>query len=151
MCVCVFTVLRDLVHGTLSSVLLVSLLSSQCYGPCISVSVSPDTWRLSGWTAVTVIDTWDFWLLVTLKWHISRVLHDSPYIGGPLWICLTAVFRSCVNGPFALLGCYTACISTKLPTFRDNLSVPSPRVKESSTVWPMKMGLTGCPETSAGN
>ena len=36
-----------------------------------------------------------------------------------------------------------------LPTFQDNLSVPSSRVKDSSwTVLPLKMGPIGCPETS---
>jgi hypothetical protein len=29
---------------------------------------------------------------------------------------------------FALVGCYAAQIGTKLPTFRENLSVPSSRV-----------------------
>jgi hypothetical protein len=30
----------------------------------------------------------------------------------------------------ALLGCYAACNGNYLPTFRDNISVPSSRVKE---------------------
>jgi len=32
---------------------------------------------------------------------------------------------------FALLGCYTAYIARDLQTFRDNLSVPLSRVKQS--------------------
>jgi hypothetical protein len=32
---------------------------------------------------------------------------------------------------FTLLGCYTAFIRSRLPSFRDNLSVPSSRVKLS--------------------
>jgi hypothetical protein len=34
-----------------------------------------------------------------------------------------------------------------LPTFRDNVSVPSSRVKKS-TSWPLQMGPIRCPETS---
>jgi len=35
---------------------------------------------------------------------------------------------------FALLGCYLAYIGDSLPTFRDNPSVPSTRVKKSSNL-----------------
>jgi len=37
----------------------------------------------------------------------------------------------------ALLGCYAACNGNSLPTFRDNLSVPSSRVK----VWRLRQTL----------
>ena len=47
-----------------------------------------------------------------------------------------------VNQIFALLGFYEAYSGNSIPTFRDNLSVPSSRVKQSK-----KMGLIGCPET----
>jgi hypothetical protein len=33
-----------------------------------------------------------------------------------------------------------------VPTFRDNLSVPSSRIKKSKTSWTLKMGPIGCPE-----
>jgi hypothetical protein len=33
---------------------------------------------------------------------------------------------------FGLLGCYAACITSKIATFRDNLPVPSSRVKQDS-------------------
>jgi hypothetical protein len=36
-------------------------------------------------------------------------------------------FRCGVNEIFALVGCYAAQIGSQLPTFRDNLSVPSSR------------------------
>jgi hypothetical protein len=39
-----------------------------------------------------------------------------------------------------------------LPTFRDNLSIPSSMVKKSKIrpfiSWPLRMGRIGCPETS---
>ena len=35
--------------------------------------------------------------------------------------------------PCALLGYYAACSGNSLPTFRDNLSVPSSRVKNPQT------------------
>ena len=31
---------------------------------------------------------------------------------------------------FSLMGCYAACIASLLPTFPDNLTVPSSRVKQ---------------------
>ena len=50
---------------------------------------------------------------------------------------------------FALLGYYAASSGNPLPTFRDNLSVLSSRLKQASyTYWPLKMGPIGFPETS---
>jgi hypothetical protein len=43
----------------------------------------------------------------------------------------------------ALLDCYSAISSNPLPTFRDNLSLPSSRVKN--------LGTIGCPDTSVRN
>jgi hypothetical protein len=50
----------------------------------------------------------------------------------------------------ALLGYYAASCGNCLPTFRDNVLVPSSRVSYSDS-WPLKMGLTRCPETSVNN
>ena len=47
--------------------------------------------------------------------------------------------------PCALLRFYAAQIGSLLPTFRDNLSVPSSRVKQ--TVWPLNMKETWFSET----
>jgi hypothetical protein len=44
----------------------------------------------------------------------------------------------------ALLGYYAGYSDYSVPTFRDNLSVPSSRVLAG----PLKMGSIGCPETS---
>jgi hypothetical protein len=46
----------------------------------------------------------------------------------------------------ALLGCYAASVGYSLPTFRENLLVPSSMIKN-----PLKMGPIGCPETSIRN
>ena len=63
------------------------------------------------------------------------------------WFCLVSpsiyLAENC-----ALLDFYTASIGNFLPTFRDNLPVPSPGVKNPL---PLKMGPIGCPETSVRN
>jgi hypothetical protein len=46
----------------------------------------------------------------------------------------------------AILGYYTASCGSSVPTFRDNVSVPSSRVKKSK-----KMGPIRCPETSVNS
>ena len=46
----------------------------------------------------------------------------------------------------ALLGYYAACSGIPLPAFRDNISVPSSRVKNS-----LENGPIGCAETSIRN
>jgi hypothetical protein len=48
----------------------------------------------------------------------------------------------------ALLEYYTALCGSSVPTFRDNLSVPSSMVRKSWTSRPLKMKPIGCPETS---
>jgi len=48
----------------------------------------------------------------------------------------------------ALLGYYAAYVVNSLPTFRDNLSITSSRVKISCST---KMGRRGYPETSVSN
>jgi len=64
-------------------------------------------------------------------------------------------FRRDVDGIWALLGCCAAYNDDSLPTFRDNLSIPSSRVKKSKIrpfiSWPLKLGPMGCPETSVRN
>jgi hypothetical protein len=51
-------------------------------------------------------------------------------------------FRREVDENCALLGYYAESSGNSLPTFHDNLSVPSSRVK---------LGPTSCPETSVRN
>ena len=43
---------------------------------------------------------------------------------------VTSGFRREVDENCALLGCYAASSGNSLPTFRDNMSVPSSRVKD---------------------
>jgi len=54
-------------------------------------------------------------------------------------------FRRKVDGIYVLLGYCAAYGGNSLPTFRDNLSVPSLRARN------LKMGPIGCPETSGRN
>jgi hypothetical protein len=82
-------------------------------------------------------------------------------------------FRRVVDEICALLGYYTASCGNCLPTFRDNVSFPSSRIKSPSRTlrsWgnclttfrdnvsvpssdsrPVKMGPIRCPETSVNN
>jgi len=46
-------------------------------------------------------------------------------------ICEISVCRHGVFEAFAVLGCYTAYVGSCLPTFRDSLSVPYPKIKHS--------------------
>jgi hypothetical protein len=48
----------------------------------------------------------------------------------------------------ALLGCYAASSGNPLPAFRDNVSVPSSRVKKSNGA--MKMGQMLCRNVGKG-
>jgi hypothetical protein len=49
----------------------------------------------------------------------------------------------------ALLGYYAKSSCNPLPTFRDNVSIPSSRIKKSKKKsGPFKMGQIRCPETS---
>jgi hypothetical protein len=48
--------------------------------------------------------------------------------------CMISSFHHSVNESFALLGCYAVPICNLLLTFRDNLSFPSSKVKQSN-VW----------------
>lgn len=57
---------------------------------------------------------------------------------------------------FALLRCCAVQVGSCLPTFGDNLSIPSSRAKQSRknsslTSWILKMGPIRCPETSVNN
>jgi hypothetical protein len=64
------------------------------------------------------------------------------------------VYENC-----AILGYYAACSVNSLPTFRDNLRVPSSGIKNTESGFltledetkdsrPLKMGPISCPETS---
>jgi hypothetical protein len=62
--------------------------------------------------------------------------------------CVVSNFHRQVHDICNPLGYYAAYNGNSLSTFRDNQSFPSSRV---NNYWPLKMGPTGCPETSAKN
>jgi hypothetical protein len=55
-------------------------------------------------------------------------------------------FRRYIDEICALLGCYAASSGNLLPTFRDNVSLRSSRVRKSS--WPLKVGPIRCQKPS---
>ena len=57
-------------------------------------------------------------------------------------------FHCKINENCALLGYYAASSGNFLPTFRDNLLVPSSGVKKTRS---LRMELVGCPKTWASN
>jgi hypothetical protein len=62
----------------------------------------------------------------------------------------TSGFRRDVDEISTLLGYYAAPTGNPLPTFRDNVSVPSSRISKSKkkrTSWLLEAGLIRCPET----
>jgi hypothetical protein len=74
-------------------------------------------------------------------WWIS-FQHVSQHTNSQ-YACVISDFRREVDENCALLGYYATSNGDFLPSFRDNLSVP--------TSWPLKMEPIGCPETSARN
>ena len=75
-------------------------------------------------------------------WVPSSGLKKSKYKASHRSVlCVISGFRRDGDEFCALLGCYTACSGKSLPKFRDNLSVPSSGIKNSSEVqrraWPV--------------
>jgi hypothetical protein len=69
-------------------------------------------------------------------------------------MCAISGFHREVDYNCALLGYYAASSGNSLPTFRGNLSVPSPLVKKPKwfrNPWTLNMGPIGIPETSVGS
>ena len=72
-------------------------------------------------------------LLPGVGWNCfySRGSEESVSIRGQDILHLISGFRHEVDEICAVLGYYVAYSGNSLPTFRDNVSVPSSRVKES--------------------
>jgi hypothetical protein len=64
-------------------------------------------------------------------------------------LCVILVFHRDIDESYAVLEYYAALGGSSVPTFRDNLSVPTSRVKNSS--WRLKTEPIICPETSVRN
>jgi hypothetical protein len=62
--------------------------------------------------------------------------------------CMISGFRREVDENCALLGCYAVSSGKFLPTFRNNLSVPSSGFKNQKQFLKHEDGTVVCPETS---
>ena len=65
--------------------------------------------------------------------------------------CVISDFHREIDENWAILGYYAASGGIVLPTFRDNISVPSSGVRNPKNSWPLKMEPIVCPETSVRN
>jgi hypothetical protein len=105
----------------------------------VRLSVWPSAWNNSASTQ-WIFMKFDIWVFCE---NLSRNILRK--ISG---------FRCEVDENCTLLGCYAASSGNFLPTFRDNLSVPSSGAQNSKGIldyWTVKMGQRGFPETSAIN
>jgi hypothetical protein len=88
----------------------------------------------------SVVTIWNAVVLQSIvaisAWHVRKILH----------IYVISDTRRGVNEIFALLRCYATYIGGYLPTFRDNLSVPSSRVNQYKKT--LDDGTSRLPETS---
>ena len=66
-------------------------------------------------------------------------------------LCTISDFCRDVDKICALLGHYAACSGNSVSTFRDSLSVPSPKVEKLEICWPLTVRPLRCSETSADN
>jgi hypothetical protein len=86
-----------------------------------------------------------YWVLARTQTHARTRTHIWNETDSYLAAVNYKTLESCT-----LVGCYGASSVNPLQTFRDNVSVPSSKVKRSSWIsWPLKMGPICCPETSA--
>jgi hypothetical protein len=66
------------------------------------------------------------------SWIHHRIIAQfAPSLPTAVGMCVISGFRRDVDEICALLGYYTALNGSSVPTFRDNLSVPYSRVKNS--------------------
>ena len=99
------------------------------HGCAILTSYMP--WRLA-WDRASVEN---FPVFLLTNWFPSKtMLNRTRHIS--LGTCMISGFRREVDEIWARLGYYAAYGGNYLTTFRDKLSVPSPRVKKSRTQTP---------------
>ena len=78
---------------------------------------------------------------LTLSVSLSQYRHTNTHLISTNCTCVISGSRRDVNEICALLGYYAAYSGSSVPTFRDNLSVPSPRVKKYKHLIFMKINL----------
>ena len=83
------------------------------------------------------------WSLISIAFRHFLAMTCLESVCTDFRLCVFSSFHSERDEDCVLLGYYAASRSISLPTFRHNLSVPSSG--------PLKMGPTGCPETSVRN
>ena len=74
--------------------------------------------------------------LLKAGFRYDQVLYKTGYS-----VCVISGFRRDVDEICVLLGYYAALSGNSVPTFRDNISVPSSRVKKSKTKAGFCLGL----------
>jgi hypothetical protein len=95
------------------------------------------------------------WHLRVRDWRINTYENSMFHFDKELLILKQECFREIsaflrrIVEVFALLGCYAALVGISLLAFRDIISVPSSRIKQSKnldclTPWSLKMGPMGC-------
>jgi hypothetical protein len=103
----------------------------------------------------------DNYFILTIRFHrfskdfLTKNLYKSPVSKSQPYLvrissnvsCVVSGFRRDVDEICALLGCYAASSGNPLPTFRDNVSVPSSRVNKSKKK-AKKKGFFSCTQRS---
>jgi hypothetical protein len=85
--------------------------------------------------------------LLKVKYRIFRSV-------GNHWKCVTSGFCREVHEICALLGYYSSYSGNSLPTFRDNIWVPSSRIKKPNSSWiswSLGRGLVSCAAKAVRN
>jgi hypothetical protein len=118
----------------------------QCYQKVksrwLNISALDNTVYLSNWSATRFdLNSVIFRPLIFKKTHWGRQYMITSLIPG---------FQCDVDKICALPRYFTTSSGNSLSTFRDNLSVPTSKVKQPQSwiYWPFKTEPMGCPETS---
>jgi hypothetical protein len=136
--------------------------SSACYVQTNFYSQAPLDWpRCPQWPVELCANYPCFLRLVlavsdrVMKWQWLSSWLQQGWTNFSAWIKFGSDFRlpqRCWCEICPLLRYYATSNGNTLPTFRDNVSVPSSRVKKSNnvswTTWSLKMGPICCLETS---
>jgi hypothetical protein len=98
------------------------------FGYIIRFGVVRPVTASKAWKTWYYPDTFSFEIIRTVFFIFTSVKYENRVGGdsGPFFLNMTIIWSIVICG---LLGNYTASCGNYLPTFRDNVSVPSSRVK----------------------